>query len=154
MLEAANVTQEMVDQVIETLPLSLPIDWENPFWAIMMGIEHSRIHLETSSVIIRRLPLDQITVNLYEKDLSSVRVVAGADTAGGRRLARAGIGGCYTGARKLAQGRIVSRTHFAHYLVAQGHAACVETRIKVGSLPVNRSPVGRYLREGPERSSR
>ncbi len=50
----------MVDQVIETLPLSLPIDWHNPFWAIMMGIEHSRIHLETSSVIIRRLPLDQV----------------------------------------------------------------------------------------------
>lgn len=50
----------MVDHVIETLPLTLPIDWENPFWAIMMAIEHSRIHLETSSVIIRRLPLDQV----------------------------------------------------------------------------------------------
>ncbi len=50
----------LVDQVIKTLPLSLPIDWENPFWAIMMGIEHSRIHLETSSVIIRRLPLDHV----------------------------------------------------------------------------------------------
>jgi 5-histidylcysteine sulfoxide synthase/putative 4-mercaptohistidine N1-methyltranferase len=50
----------MVDQVIETLPLTLPIDWDNPFWAVMMGIEHSRIHLETSSVIIRRLPLDQV----------------------------------------------------------------------------------------------
>jgi 5-histidylcysteine sulfoxide synthase len=50
----------MVDNVIETLPLVLPIDWDNPFWSIMMGIEHSRIHLETSSVIIRRLPLDQV----------------------------------------------------------------------------------------------
>ncbi len=50
----------MVDHVIETLPLALPIDWDNPFWSIMMGIEHSRIHLETSSVIIRRLPLDQV----------------------------------------------------------------------------------------------
>ena len=50
----------MVDDLIETLPLSLPIDGANPFWAIMMGIEHSRIHLETSSVIIRRLPLDQV----------------------------------------------------------------------------------------------
>jgi 5-histidylcysteine sulfoxide synthase/putative 4-mercaptohistidine N1-methyltranferase len=50
----------MVDHVIETLPLEMPIDWDNPFWAIMMGIEHSRIHLETSSVIIRRLPLDQV----------------------------------------------------------------------------------------------
>lgn len=41
----------------------------------------------------------------------------------GRRLARAGIEGAWTGARALARGRIVSRTHFAQYLVAQGHAA-------------------------------
>lgn len=40
----------------------------------------------------------------------------------GRRLARAGIPGCYEGARKLARGRIVGRTHFAHHLVATGHA--------------------------------
>ncbi len=50
----------LVDSVIETLPLTMPIVWDNPFWAIMMGIEHQRIHLETSSVIIRRLPLDQV----------------------------------------------------------------------------------------------
>jgi len=43
----------------------------------------------------------------------------------GRRLARAGIDGCYEGARKLAQGSIVSRTHFAQYLVAAGYAATV-----------------------------
>lgn len=43
----------------------------------------------------------------------------------GQRLARAGIGGAWTGARALAQGRIVSRTHFAQYLVGQGHAASV-----------------------------
>ncbi|MDD2384720.1 MAG: 5-histidylcysteine sulfoxide synthase [Sulfurospirillaceae bacterium] len=44
-------------QLIDTLPLQLPIDWESPFWPIMMGIEHERIHLETSSVLIRQLPL-------------------------------------------------------------------------------------------------
>ena len=48
----------------------------------------------------------------------------------GRRLARAGIGGCYEGARKLAQGSIVSRTHFAHHLVAAGHAASVREVFK------------------------
>ena len=47
-----------VDQTIVTLPLTMPITWDNPFWAIMMGIEHQRIHLETSSVIIRRLPIE------------------------------------------------------------------------------------------------
>jgi len=52
--------RELVDGVISELPLQLPIGWDNPFWAIMMGIEHQRIHLETSSVIIRRLPLDRV----------------------------------------------------------------------------------------------
>jgi len=41
-------------ELIETLPLTLPINWESPWWPIVMGIEHERIHLETSSVLIRQ----------------------------------------------------------------------------------------------------
>ena len=52
--------REFVDDLIRKLPLKLPITWENPFWAFMMGIEHQRIHLETSSVIIRRLPIEEV----------------------------------------------------------------------------------------------
>jgi 5-histidylcysteine sulfoxide synthase/putative 4-mercaptohistidine N1-methyltranferase len=52
--------RELVDGLIRRLPLTLPITWESPFWAIMMGIEHERIHLETSSVLIRQLPIDQV----------------------------------------------------------------------------------------------
>ena len=52
--------RELVDGVIRSLRLTLPITWESPFWAIMMGIEHERIHLETSSVLIRQLPIDQV----------------------------------------------------------------------------------------------
>jgi len=44
----------LVLEVIDTAPLALPIDWNNPWWAIIMGIEHERIHLETSSVLIRQ----------------------------------------------------------------------------------------------------
>lgn len=44
----------LVINVIETAPLQLPVDWGNPWWAIIMGIEHERIHLETSSVLIRQ----------------------------------------------------------------------------------------------------
>jgi len=40
----------------------------------------------------------------------------------GRRLERAGIPGALAGASDLAQGRIVSRTHFARFLVGQGYA--------------------------------
>ena len=35
----------------------VPIAWESPAWMILMGIEHERIHLETSSVLIRQLDL-------------------------------------------------------------------------------------------------
>lgn len=52
--------REVVDGVIRAMPLTLPIKWDSPFWAIMMGIEHQRIHLETSSVLIRQLPIDQV----------------------------------------------------------------------------------------------
>ena len=39
-----------------------------------------------------------------------------------RRLAKKGISGALEGAQQYAKGTILSRTHFAHYLVAQGHA--------------------------------
>ncbi|MFP5507207.1 MAG: PHP domain-containing protein [Gammaproteobacteria bacterium] len=40
----------------------------------------------------------------------------------GRRLAKAGIADAYAGACRFASGRIVSRTHFAHFLVESGRA--------------------------------
>ena len=52
--------RDEVDLLIQELPLSLPITWDTPFWAVMMGIEHQRIHLETSSVIIRRMPIVEV----------------------------------------------------------------------------------------------
>ncbi|WP_223787714.1 5-histidylcysteine sulfoxide synthase [Marinicella meishanensis] len=48
----------MVLDLINSLPLNLPINWQDPFWIILMGIEHERIHLETSSVLIRQLDLE------------------------------------------------------------------------------------------------
>jgi hypothetical protein len=39
-----------------------------------------------------------------------------------RRLERHGVAGAYAGARRLATGAIVSRTHFARYIVEQGIA--------------------------------
>ncbi|MFW5751605.1 MAG: 5-histidylcysteine sulfoxide synthase [Planctomycetota bacterium] len=52
--------RETVDACIAALPLTLPITWNSPFWAVLMGIEHARIHLETSSVLIRQLPLELV----------------------------------------------------------------------------------------------
>ncbi|TPG58350.1 5-histidylcysteine sulfoxide synthase [Ewingella americana] len=45
---------------IENMPLELPLNWESPAWVILMGIEHERIHLETSSVLIRQLPVEWV----------------------------------------------------------------------------------------------
>ena len=49
-----------VVSLIQAMPIELPITQDCPAWLILMGIEHERIHLETSSVIMRMLPLDLI----------------------------------------------------------------------------------------------
>ncbi|MCZ4695079.1 5-histidylcysteine sulfoxide synthase [Ancylomarina euxinus] len=53
----------MMEDLIANLPLKIPINWNDPFWVIMMGIEHQRIHIETSSVLIRQLPIDMVQAN-------------------------------------------------------------------------------------------
>ncbi len=50
----------LVDAFIGTMPLELPIRQDAPAWLILMGIEHERIHLETSSVIMRMMPLAEL----------------------------------------------------------------------------------------------
>ncbi|CAA6802386.1 MAG: Glutamate synthase [NADPH] large chain (EC, partial [uncultured Campylobacterales bacterium] len=52
--------KNIVLELIETLPLSLPISWNSEFWIILMGIEHEKIHFETSSVLIRELPIADV----------------------------------------------------------------------------------------------
>jgi 5-histidylcysteine sulfoxide synthase/putative 4-mercaptohistidine N1-methyltranferase len=52
--------RRVVDALISTLPFNLPIDWDSPWWPILMGIEHERIHLETSSVLIRQHALQYV----------------------------------------------------------------------------------------------
>jgi len=54
---------DVVTQIIETLPLELPITEKSPWWVIMMGIEHENIHLETSSVLIRQLSFEFLREN-------------------------------------------------------------------------------------------
>ncbi|MDQ7044479.1 MAG: 5-histidylcysteine sulfoxide synthase [Sulfurimonas sp.] len=58
--EYRKKVKELVLNLIDTLPLNLPIAWESPMWIILMGIEHERIHLETSSVLHRQMPLEDI----------------------------------------------------------------------------------------------
>lgn len=50
----------LILDLIDHAPLHMPVDWNNPWWAIIMGIEHERIHLETSSVLIRQHDLSMV----------------------------------------------------------------------------------------------
>ena len=50
----------LVTQVILEAPFTAPMGWDNPWWSILMGIEHELIHLETSSVLIRQHRLDYV----------------------------------------------------------------------------------------------
>ena len=59
--EYRNQVRARVNELIDTLPIKLPITQQDPAWVILMGIEHERIHLETSSVIIRQLPLEDVS---------------------------------------------------------------------------------------------
>jgi len=52
--------RQAINTLIETVPLSLPINWQHPWWTIMMGVEHEQIHIETSSVLIRQQELELI----------------------------------------------------------------------------------------------
>lgn len=50
----------LVTRIIREAPLTLPMGWDNTWWAILMGIEHELIHLETSSVLIRQHRLHHV----------------------------------------------------------------------------------------------
>lgn len=55
--------QALVNQLIDRMELTLPITQNSLAWIILMGCEHERIHLETSSVIMRMLPLSYLSTN-------------------------------------------------------------------------------------------
>ncbi len=66
--EYRDRVKKVVLELIDTLPLTLPIEWDSPFWAILMGIEHENIHIETSSVLIRELSMEDVVFH-YDFDI-------------------------------------------------------------------------------------
>jgi 5-histidylcysteine sulfoxide synthase len=51
---------DRISEFIHNMAIALPIDPEHPLWALMMAIEHQYIHIETSSMLIRQLPAEQL----------------------------------------------------------------------------------------------
>ena len=66
--------KKIINELINTAPLTLPIDWQNPWWTIMMGIEHEQIHIETSSVLIRQQALELVQTHSSWKAWNKVGV--------------------------------------------------------------------------------
>ncbi|MDH5181152.1 MAG: PHP domain-containing protein [Gammaproteobacteria bacterium] len=73
------------------------------------------VHIVGLNIDVNHPPLQAGLAKLLE-----FRNWRGAEIA--RRLAKSGIPGALEGAAAFAGGKILSRTHFAHFLVDQGHA--------------------------------
>ena len=55
--EFRQKVKEMVLKVIDSSNEDRIDSWLSDMWIVLLGIEHERIHLETSAVIMRRVPL-------------------------------------------------------------------------------------------------
>jgi len=69
--EYRDEVRTLVDNLIDTLPLTLPITKDSSMWIILMGIEHEKIHIETSLVLHRQMPLEFIKDSEYFNVLES-----------------------------------------------------------------------------------
>ncbi len=72
--------RQAVDHLIMSMPLTPSIDWESPWWPILMGIEHERIHLETSSVLIRQHDLRYVQTSANWTSCSLTNQIAPANS--------------------------------------------------------------------------
>ena len=56
-----------VRKVLEEAPCmgARAVGWADAEWAAFMGFEHERIHIETSTVLLRELPLEYLREPLW-----------------------------------------------------------------------------------------
>ena len=66
--EYRDRVREIVNNLIDSIEFTLPITEKSDMWIILMGIEHERIHIETSLVLHRQMPLEFI------KDVSDFNI--------------------------------------------------------------------------------
>ena len=72
MKEFRNKVRSLVNDVIDNkihLQDNTEINWTHPMWTIIMGIEHEKIHLETTTCLIRQLPLSVIKKNIPDDNI-------------------------------------------------------------------------------------
>jgi 5-histidylcysteine sulfoxide synthase len=59
-LDYRKQVYDTIMDVIDQQPLKFPVTQDSPWWSLFLGLEHERIHLETSSVLIRQLPIEVV----------------------------------------------------------------------------------------------
>ena len=52
--------KEVVTSIIQSISCNKIGNWINQLYVVLLTIEHERIHLQTSAVIMRRVPLKYI----------------------------------------------------------------------------------------------
>jgi 5-histidylcysteine sulfoxide synthase len=60
--EFRSAVHNVVMEILKSDNLPEKIDWDNPYWSILMAIEHERIHFETSSVLIRQYGHEMVSI--------------------------------------------------------------------------------------------
>ncbi len=101
--EAASAAEGTALQLVPGVEVS--VTWRKQTVHILgLGVERQGVDLQTGL-----------------KNLTAFRDWRAEEMA--RRLDKRGIGGALEGARAYCKGRILSRTHFARFLVERGHAA-------------------------------
>jgi 5-histidylcysteine sulfoxide synthase len=58
--EYRDKAYSVISELIHKIQINLPIHQNHPLWSLIMGIEHQRIHIETSSMLIRQLPVERV----------------------------------------------------------------------------------------------
>jgi 5-histidylcysteine sulfoxide synthase/putative 4-mercaptohistidine N1-methyltranferase len=75
--EYRKKVKNLVLKLIDNLEFFLPISWDSPMWIILMGIEHENIHIETSLVLHRQMPLEYINqsdkFNIFQKSSNKIK---------------------------------------------------------------------------------
>ncbi|MEN0058471.1 MAG: 5-histidylcysteine sulfoxide synthase, partial [Bdellovibrio sp.] len=69
--EVRDYRQKIYNIVVEVIQKHPDLDdpakrgWNSPLWSLFMGFEHEKIHFETSSVLMRELPLELVETPRY-----------------------------------------------------------------------------------------
>ncbi|MCB1671890.1 MAG: 5-histidylcysteine sulfoxide synthase [Gammaproteobacteria bacterium] len=84
-IQYRNTVYRLVENLIETHPcFDQPITMDSQGWALVMAFEHERIHLETSSVLIRELPQEHVTTPTGWPEFFSCRESASGNPQPGK----------------------------------------------------------------------